>query len=285
MIFPCVLLVLIYQYVPMFGIIIAFQKFVPARGFFGSQWIGWDNFTYVFNMPDIWHIIYNTIYIAVLKIVAMMLVPISISLLLNEVRHTFVKRSVQTLIYLPHFMSWIILGGILIDILSPSQGIVNQMLGWFGVEPIFFLGDNRWFRFTLVFSETWKEFGFSTIIFLAALTSINPTLYEAATIDGANRWKQTWHVTLPGILPVIILLGTLSLGSVLNAGFDQIFNLYNPSVYETGDILDTLIYRLGLVNAQYGVATAVGLFKSVVGVCLISLSYFLAYRLANYRIF
>lgn len=285
MLLPCVILVFIYAYIPMFGVVIAFQKFVPARGFFHSQWIGWDNFKYVFNMPGIWQVIYNTVCIAVLKIVAMMAVPIGISLLLNEVRSTSFKRGVQTLIYLPHFMSWIILGGILIDILSPTRGIVNQVLGFIGIEPIFFLGDNHWFRFTLVVSDLWKEFGYSTIVYLAALTAIDPTLYEAATIDGASRWKQTLHVTLPGMLPVIVLLGTLSLGNVLNAGFDQVFNLYSPSVYASGDILDTLIYRVGLENAQYGVATAIGLFKSAVALFLISGSYFLAYRYANYRIF
>lgn len=285
MLLPCVILVFIYHYIPMYGVVIAFQKFVPAKGFFGSSWVGWDNFAYVFHMPDTFQVIYNTVLIAVMKMIAMMVVPIAISLLLNEVRNNAVKRGVQTLIYLPHFMSWIILSGILIDILSPSHGIINQVLGWFSIEPIFFLGDNGWFRFTLITSELWKEFGYSTIIYLAALTSIDPTLYEAATIDGASRWKQTWHVTLPGMMPVVVLIGTLSLGNVLNAGFDQVFNLYNPSVYETGDILDTLIYRVGLVNAQYGVATAVGLFKSAVALFLISVSYMLAYRYANYRIF
>lgn len=182
-------------------------------------------------------------------------------------------------------LSWIILGGILIDILSPSQGIVNQVLGLFGIEPIYFLGDNKWFPFTIVATDVWKEFGFNTIVYLAALTSINPALYEAALIDGANRWKQTLYVTLPGMLPIIVLLATLSLGNVLNAGFDQIFNLYSPSVYETGDILDTLVYRTGLEQAQYSVATAIGLFKSVVSFVMVSVSYFLAYRLVNYRIF
>lgn len=285
MLFPSVILLFIYSYIPIFGNVIAFQKFVPAKGVFQSDWVGWDNFNYVFNMPNTEQVILNTLYIAVMKIAASLVVPIFISLLLNEVRQSFIKRGVQTLIYLPHFMSWIILGGILVDILSPNQGIVNQTLGYFGIDPIFFLGDNRWFRFTLVISDVWKEFGYSTIVYLAALTAINPVLYEAATMDGAGRLKQTWHVTLPGMLPIIILMGTLSLGNVLNAGFDQVFNLYSPSVYESGDILDTLIYRTGLVNAQFGVATAVGLFKSLVSLLLISVSYFLSYRYANYRIF
>jgi putative aldouronate transport system permease protein len=195
------------------------------------------------------------------------------------------KRGIQTLIYLPHFLSWIILGGILIDMLSPSSGIVNQFLQWFGVKPIFFLGDNHWFPFTLVISHEWKEFGFSTIVYLAALSGINPLLYEAAIMDGAGRWKQTMHITLPSVLPIIVLMGTLSMGQILNAGFEQVFTLYSPQVYKSGDILDTLVYRLGVVDAQYSVATAVGLFKSLVSFLFVSLSYILAYRFANYRIF
>lgn len=285
MIVPGFLLVLVFNYGPMVGIIIAFKKFLPSKGIFGSPWVGLDNFKYVWLMPDISQIIFNTIIIALLKMVAGVAVPIFISLLLNEVRKVFFKRAVQTLIYLPHFLSWIILGGILVDILSPSSGIVNQILVFFGLDPIFFLGENQWFRFTLIVSNEWKEFGFSTIVYLAALTAINPVLYEAAEMDGANRWRQTWHVTLPGMIPIIVLLTTLSLGNVLNAGFDQIFNLYNPQVYETGDIIDTFVYRLGLQQAQYGIASAVGLFKSVVSLVFISVSYYLAYRLANYRIF
>ncbi|MCQ6563139.1 ABC transporter permease [Paenibacillus mendelii] len=285
MILPGFLLVLVYSYGPMAGLVIAFKKFMPSKGIWGSPWLGMDNFNFVMSLPDTSQVIRNTIIIALMKMVVGLIVPITIAILLNEVRKAAFKRTVQTLIYLPHFLSWIILGGILIDILSPSQGIVNKLLGLFGFDPIFFLGDNRWFRFTLVFSDVWKEFGFSTIVYLAALTSINPVLYEAAEIDGANRWRQTWHVTLPGMLPIIVLLGTLSLGNVLNAGFDQVFNLYSVPVYETGDIIDTYVYRIGIEKAQYGIATAVGLFKSVVSFIFISLSYFLAYRFANYRIF
>lgn len=285
MVLPGLILVLIYSYGPMFGIVIAFQKFMPARGIFDSPWSGLDNFRYVLDMPDSMRVLRNTVIIAFLKIVAGLIVPIIVSLLLNEVRKELFKRGIQTLIYLPHFLSWIILGGILIDILSPSTGIVNQALSWAGIEPIYFLGDNSWFRPVLVISDVWKEFGFNTIVYLAALTSISPALYEAAIVDGAGRWKQTWHITLPGMMPIIVLLTTLSLGNVLNAGFDQVFNLYSPQVYESGDIIDTFVYRIGLVDAQYGVATAVGLFKSFVSFIFISVSYYLAYRLAHYRIF
>ncbi|WP_240420514.1 ABC transporter permease [Paenibacillus periandrae] len=285
MIIPGLLLVLIFSYGPMLGIIIAFQKFNPAKGIMGSPLIGFDNFVYVIKLPSFYQVIWNTIYIAVMKIIAGLIAPLTVAVLLNEMRREFVKRMVQTLVYLPHFLSWVILSGVLVDILSPSSGIVNQGLQWLGIEPIFFMADNHWFPFTLVLSNEWKEFGFSSIIYLAAITSINPSLYEAAVIDGANRWKQTWHVTLPGMAPIIVLMVTLSIGNVLNAGFEQVFNLYSPVVYESGDIIDTFVYRIGIVDAQYGVATAIGLFKSVVSFILLSTSYLMAYRFANYRIF
>jgi len=285
MILPGLLLVVIYCYGPMLGLVIAFQKFVPARGIGASEWIGLENFKYVMALPGTMQVLWNTVAIAFMKMAAQLVVPIVFALLLNEVRKAVFKRSVQTLIYLPHFLSWVILGGILIDMLSPSEGILKDLLLLFGIEPIYFLGSNFWFRYVIVISDVWKEFGFNTIVYLAALTGINPALYEAAIVDGAGRWKQTLHITLPGMSSIIILLAVLSLGNVLNAGFDQVFNLYSPQVYQTGDIIDTFVYRLGLEQAQYGVATAVGLFKSVVSLTFISLSYYLAYRFANYRIF
>lgn len=286
MILPGLILLLIFSYLPMAGIIIAFQKFIPAKGLFGSQkWIGLDNFKYVLDIPNFYGIIWNTISIAVMKIILGLIIPIIFAILINEVTNNTLKRSVQTLIYLPHFLSWVVLGGILIDVLSPSGGIVNGLLKSLGIEPIFFLGDNKWFPATMVLTETWKEFGYGTIIYLAAITGIDPSLYEAARMDGAGRWKQILNITLPGMKMVIVLLLVLSLGNVLNAGFDQIFNLYSPPVYQSGDIIDTFVYRIGLLDAQYGVATAVGLFKSVVSFTLISVSYFFAYKFADYRIF
>jgi len=285
MLLPGIVLLLLFSYVPMVGIVIAFQQFIPTHGLFGSEWIGWDNFRYAFELPDFRLVMRNTLFISSMKIVAGTIAALITSLLLNEIGRMWFKRGIQTLIYLPHFLSWVILGGILIDILSPSNGIIGQILSSFGLEPVFFLGSNAWFPYVIVISDVWKEFGFSTIVYLAAMTSINPTLYEAARMDGANRWRQTWHITLPGMRPIIILLATLSLGNVLNAGFDQIFNLYSPAVYESGDIIDTMVYRMGLVDFQYGLATAIGLFKSVISFFLISTSYWLAYRFANYRIF
>ncbi|MDF2650519.1 MAG: binding-protein-dependent transport system inner rane component [Paenibacillus sp.] len=284
MVLPALVIVIIYSYGPMFGVAMAFQNYVPTKGIFGSEWVGLKHFRFVMELPDTYEVLRNTVFIASMKIVAGMIFPLLISLLLNEVQKEFVKRGIQTLIYLPHFLSWIILSGILIDILS-LKGVVNGFLGLFGIDPILFLGDNHWFPYVMVVSDQWKDFGFSTIVYLAALTSINPSLYEAAIVDGASRWKQTWHITLPGMAPIIILMMTLSLGSVLNAGFDQIFNLYSPSVYESGDIIDTMVYRMGLIEGRYSLATAVGLFKSVVSLFLISISYYLAYRFANYRIF
>ncbi|MBP1991877.1 putative aldouronate transport system permease protein [Paenibacillus eucommiae] len=285
MLLPGVIIVLIYNYFPMSGIVMAFQNFIPTKGITGSEWVGWDNFSYLFSLPDTQQVIGNTLYIAILKIVVGLIAPITVALLLNEVAKQWFKKTIQTLVYIPHFLSWIILGGILIDLLSPSEGVVNQIITSMGFEPVFFLGDNKWFPFTLVISETWKEFGFSTIVYLAALTGINPSLYESAAIDGANHWKRMLHITLPGMLPVIVLMVTLSMGSVLNAGFDQVFVLYSPQVYESGDIIDTMVYRMGLVDMQYSAATAVGLFKSFTSLILISISYWLAFRFANYRIF
>lgn len=285
MILPGTLLILIYHYVPMAGVAIAFQKYVPIRGITGSPWVGFDNFIFVLQLPDTMKAVTNTLTIAVMKVIAGLVVPIGIALLLNEIGRTAFKRSVQTLIYLPHFLSWTILAGILIDVLSPSSGLVNQALKLFGLDPVFFLGDNRWFPYTLVISNEWKEFGFSTIVYLAALAGIDPSLYESAVIDGAGRWRRTWHVTLPGIRPIVVLLVTLSLGQILNAGFEQVFNLYSPIVYESGDIIDTMVYRMGLIDAQYSFATAIGMMKALVSLILIAFSYFLAYRFANYRIF
>jgi putative aldouronate transport system permease protein len=284
MLFPGILLLVLFSIVPMFGITIAFQNFKPGLGFWRSEWVGLDNFRYLFELPDSRIVFFNTIFIAVLKIVANMIVPVVFALLLNEVRSVLLKRSVQTIVYLPHFLSWVILAGIISDLLS-MDGLVNQVVAGLGMEPIMFLGSNSWFPGIIVGSDVWKEFGFGTIVYLAALTGINPALYEAAAIDGASRLQQLRYITLPSLKPTIILLATLSLGNVLNAGFDQIFNLYNPLVYDSGDIIDTYVYRAGLLQVQYGLATAVGLLKSVISFVLIIISYALASKFANYRIF
>ena len=286
MLIPAVVLVIIYSYGPMAGVTIAFQKFVPARGFFGDQdWVGWANFRTLFAMPNIWPVIRNTVLIAFSKMVGGVVVPVTFALLLNEITNITSKRMFQTLVYLPNFLSWVIMAGIFIDILSPSQGLVNTLLGRVGVEPLFFLGNPGLFPATMVITDIWKGFGFGTIIYLAALTSIDPALYESAVIDGANRWQQTLYITLPGIMGIIVLMSVLSLANILNGGFDQIYNMYSPVVYSTGDILDTFVYRLGIEQAQYSLSTAAGLFKSGVSLLFIVASYHLADRYAGYRVF
>lgn len=284
MLMPGLIWLILFSVVPMFGIVIAFQDYHPVRGIFGSEWVGLEHFIYMFTLNETKSIFLNTIFIAVMKIIGHLIIPLLFALMLNEVRVALFKRTVQTVVYLPHFLSWVILGGILLDIFA-YRGPINQLLQWFGVEPILFFGRADLFPYLVVASDVWKEFGFNTIIYLAALTGIHPSLYEAAAMDGASRLRRLWHITLPGVRTTAVLLAMLSLGNVLNAGFDQIFNLYNPLVYSTGDIIDTWVYRAGLLNLQYELATAVGLLKSVVGFILISLSYYLAYRLTNYRIF
>lgn len=285
MLIPALILVFIFKYIPMFGIIISFQNFKPTLGFSRSEFVGLDNYRYIFNLPSFKNVMRNTITIAMMKIVAGLVVPIFFALLLNEVRNNIFKRTVQTVIYFPHFLSWVILGGIFIDVLSPTSGIINRIIVALGGDSIYFMGNKQWFPFTLVLTETWKSFGYGTIIYLAALTSIDETLYEAAVVDGATRLQQTRHITLPGISSIVMLMTILSLGSILDAGFDQVFNLYSPQVYETGDILDTLIYRIGMEEAQFSVSTAIGLFKSLVSLVLIASSNYMANRFAGYRVF
>lgn len=284
MLLPGMAVIFIFSYIPMYGIIIAFQDYQPVMGFTGSPFVGLQWFRDLLRMPDVKEIFVNTIVIAVSKIIVGQLVPVIFALLMNEVRRAAFKRTVQTLSYMPYFLSWVVLGGVFVDILS-GNGLINMFLSLFGVKSIFFLGSNKWFRLIIVITNTWKEFGWNSILYFAALSAIDVTLYEAAVIDGANRWQRVRHITIPGIVSTIALLATLSLGGILSAGFEQIFVLYNPSVYRTGDIIDTFVYRMGLISMQFSLATAVGLLKSVVGVLLISLSYWLASRYANYRIF
>ena len=220
-----------------------------------------------------------------MKIIVLIIVPVIFAMLLNEVDRYKFKSLIQTAVYLPHFLSWVIMAGILIDILSPSDGIVSILLKMLGVQTPFFLGDEKLFPYTMVVTDLIKEFGYESIIYLAALSTIDPNLYEAAEVDGAGRWQKALKITLPSLVPTIILITTLSMGYVFSAGFDQIFNLINPSVMKTGDILDTFIYRLGIVGTQYSVATAAGIFKSVVSLVFITVSYAIASKHLGYEVF
>jgi putative aldouronate transport system permease protein len=284
MLIPAMILVAIYSYGPMIGIVIAFQKFNPTKGFFGSPWVGIDNFRNLFTMPNFGTVIRNTLFISVCKMILNVIVPVVFALLLNEINNLLAKRVFQTLVYLPHFLSWIILAGIFNDILS-KDGIINTMLIRAGFDAVGFLSSQSVFPWTMIVSDIWKGFGFGSIIYLAALTGIDTNLYEAAEIDGANRWQQTLHVTLPGIVSTIILMTVLSMANILNGGFDQIYNLYSPAVYETGDIIDTFVYRLGIDNAQFALSTAAGLFKSIISSAMIIISYAMADKFAGYQIF
>ncbi len=284
MMVPAMVLLFIFAIVPMFGIIIAFEKFVPAKGVFGSKLVGLANFQNLLMFPDVGEVFYNTVFIAVCKIILGIIVPVLFALILNETAFHRFKRVVQTIVYLPYFLSWVVLAVIFFNVFSYT-GMVNGFLGLFGVPPRMFMIDNSVFRPILILTDVWKTYGYTAVIYLAAITAIDPGLYEAAHIDGATRFQTIRLITLPSILSTIVLMATLALGNVLNAGFDQVFVMYTPLTYKTADIIDTYVYRMGLINLQYSFATAVGLLKSVVSFVLIVVSYFLADQYAGYRIF
>ncbi|WP_427902135.1 ABC transporter permease [Paenibacillus silvae] len=284
MMIPGILFLLVFSYIPMVGVITAFQDYIPAKGLFGSEFVGLKHFIYMFKLPDIAQVVSNTLVIALGKILLGTLMAIIFSVLLNEIRIKTIKKSVQTIVYLPHFLSWVVLASVVVNMFS-LDGIVNQILAFFGVQHINFLGSNTWFQPLIIGTDVWKEFGYSSIVYLAAITSIDPGLYEAAGMDGASWWRKVWHITLPGMLPIILLMGVMSLTNILSAGFDQIYNLYNPIVYESGDILDTYVYRIGLVGRQYSFGTAVGLFKSVIGIILLLSANQLAKKYTDRKIF
>lgn len=276
--------VILFSYVPLYGLIIAFEDYNPGKGFLGSDWVGLKWFRMAMQMPDFPKIVRNTVVIALGKMIFTQLFAVLFALLINEVRNPLFKRTVQTVTYFPHFLSWVIIGGVFIDMLS-TKGMINQAIKALGGRPIFFLGSNQWFQPVMVMLEVWKEFGYGAIIFMAALAGVSPELYEAADIDGATRWKKVVHITLPGIATTVVLVATLNLANILNAGFDQVYNMYSPIVYESGDIIDTYVYRMSFINAQYSVATAIGLLKSVVSFVMITISYFAANKFTDYRLF
>jgi putative aldouronate transport system permease protein len=266
---PGFLYLFIFKYIPMAGIVIAFQDFSLVRGITGSQWVGFDNFDYLFQSRDFYKVLRNSIVLSVYQIVWGFPAPIVLALMLNEVRHMLFKRVSQTVLYLPHFISWVVLAGMVINFLSPSTGPVNAVIKSLGYEPIPFLLKPEYFRTILVSAEVWKGVGWGTIIYLAAMSSIDPTLYESARIDGAGRFRQIRHITLPGIAPTIVVLLILSVGNILDNGFEQVFLLYNPMTYDVADVFETFTYRIGLIDGRLSFAAAVGLFKAVVGFILI----------------
>ena len=284
MMLPGMIFLIIFHLGPMGGLLMAFQDFMPIKGLFGSRFVGLKNFERLFKLPTFWRVLRNTVVISVGKLVLVMVASVIFALLLNECRHVKYKRIIQTTVYLPHFLSWVILAVMFSNVFSYT-GIVSQIAQMFGGEPAMFMISNSWFRKILIGGEIWKEFGYGAIVYVAAITGIDPTLYEAAGIDGAGRWKKMWYITLPSIIPTIVLMTTLNIGKLLKGGFDQVFNLYSPLVYETGDIIDTYVYRMGLVDLQYSNGTAVGLFQSLIGFILLVIAYKLADKLVGYRAF
>lgn len=274
----------VFSFAPLFGILMAFQDYIPAKGILQSRWVGLENFDFIFSLPSSRQIFANTIIISLGKLAAGIIVPVFFALLLNEIRVIAFKRTVQTIVYMPHFLSWVVLANVVSSILG-FDGPVNSLIQSMGHDPILFLGSNVWFRPVIILSDCWKEFGYGSIIYLSALTSIDPGLYESASLDGASRLQKIFYITLPMLVPTIVLMMALNLGNILNAGFDQIFNLYNPLVYETGDIIDTYVYRIGLIDMQYSLATAVGLIKSVIGFVLIMSSNLVSRKLVSRSIF
>lgn len=282
---PGVLLLFIFHYLSLFGVVIAFQDFVPFKGITGSQWVGFKNFRYFLYDINFWRVMKNTLEINLMQIVFGFPVPILFALLLNELWFSGLKKVVQTISYLPHFISWVIVASIVTSILSPSTGIVNKFLNnVFGMEPIHFLAVQKYFRPIIIISAIWKGFGMNAVYYLAALSSIDVQLYEAAKIDGAGKLRQTWHITLPGIKNITVVLLVLKVGSLVTIGFEQIFLLYNPLVYEVGDVISTYTYRLGIEQARYSLTTAVGLTQSVVNFILVYLTNRLAKLLAGWSL-
>ncbi|WP_238178013.1 ABC transporter permease [Paenibacillus contaminans] len=279
---PGVVYYLIFHYIPLYGIIVAFKDVTPfdgIEGIFNSEWVGLRHFKDFTNSYYFWNIMRNTVLISFYKLLFGFPAPIIMALLLNEVRGKLFKKTVQTISYLPHFLSMVIVAGLVTILLTTDGGLVNVLLGKLGLEPIFFLGDKQYFRSVLVVSSIWKEVGWGSILYLAAIAGIDPQLYEAARADGAGRFRQIWHITLPGMTFIIVFMFIFSIGGLLNAGFEQIFLLYSPPVYEVADIIDTYVYRRGLMEMQYSFATAVGLFKSVIALVLILGTNYLAKRL------
>ncbi|MBN1777661.1 MAG: sugar ABC transporter permease [Clostridiales bacterium] len=268
---PTVVYFIIFKYIPISGLAMAFKDYKIGLGIWASPWVGFENFSFAFSTATFTRAFMNTVIISFLKIITGFPAPIILALLLNEVRHMKFKRTVQTISYLPHFLSWVIVAGLFAQILSPTTGVVNYILKtYFGVEKsIYFLGSNEWFRGTIILTDIWKGVGWGSILYIASIAGIDPTMYEAAVCDGANRFQRLRYITLPSLMPTITIMLILRVGNVMVAGFDQIFNMYNPAVYKTGDIIDTFVYRYGIGQMKYSLSTAVGLFQNLIGFVMV----------------
>lgn len=281
MILPGFLFFLIFRYLPMGGIVIAFQQFDPFEGFWASEWVGLQHFSRLFGEPDFWRLFSNTLILSALNLFLFFPAPIVLAVLLNELRSPWVRRSIQTILYLPHFLSWVVVVGITVLLFATQSGGVNIMLDTWGMNRIELMTDPDYFRWVYVAQNIWKEAGWNAIIFLAALASIDPTLYEAAVADGAGRWRQMWHITLPALRTTIIILFILRLGHVMDIGFEHIYLMQNPLNLDVSDVFDTYVYRAGVLQAEFSYTTAVGLFKSVIGLVLIVAANSMAKRIGE----
>lgn len=259
---------ILFKYVPMYGVVIAFKNYVPSRGIMDSAWVGFIHFESFFSSYYFWRIVRNTFMINVYELLFAFPAPIILALLLNELKQVLFKRLVQTITYLPHFISTVVICGMIVDF-TTKEGLINIILGWFGFEGTNLLLKPELFRTIFVGSGIWQGIGWGSIIYLAALSAIDPQLYDAARIDGANRWRQIWHITLPGMMPTIVILLILQIGSMMNVGFEKIILLYNPMTYETADVISSFVYRKGILEANYSYSTAVGLFNSVINFLLL----------------
>lgn len=270
LILPGFIWFLIYRYLPMAGLSLAFREYDMKGGLFGGEFVGLKYFQYIFfEHRNFWQLVWNTLIINIYKLIFYFPIPILFAMFLNEILSERYKRVLQTIIYLPHFVSWVVFGSIIITFLNPTEGIVNQIIQLFGGESIFFLSDPKYFRGIVVISDIWKEAGYGTIIYLAAITGIDPTLYEAGRIDGASRWQSMRYITLPCISETIVVMLLLDIGRIMNVGFEQIYVLANSAVYSTGDVISTYVYRLGIGSGRFSLTTAIGLFQSVIGFVMI----------------
>lgn len=283
MLLPVVAYYIIFQYGPMYGLQIAFKDFFPAKGFIGSPWVGLKNFEVFFGSVYFGRILINTLLLSLYSLIFFFPAGIIFALLLNEIKGRVFRRAVQTISYMPHFISMVVIVGMLFDFLA-RDGLVNQITSLFGIEPISFMRSSGWFRTTYISSEIWQNIGWSSIVYLAAINSINPSLYEAARMDGASRWRQMWHVTLPGIMPTVTIMFILFIGKFMTVGFEKIILMYNPVIYETADVIQTFVYRKGILEANYSYSAAVGLFNAAISFTLLILANMTAKRLGETKL-
>lgn len=280
-ILPGLFYLILFKYVPIYGIILAFKEWSIVKGVWGSKWVGFQNFSTLFGSKVFLQVFRNSIVISLLRLFLGFPVPIILALAMNELKKGYIKRPIQTLLYLPHFISWVVITGMVFNFTNTTTGLINIIIKGMGHEPIAFLQSTKHFRGVLVIMEIWKSSGWGTIVYLSAMASIDPNLYEAAVIDGTNRFQRIYHVTLPAISTTIVVLLILRTGSILHNGFEQIFLLYNPLVYEVADVFETFTYRTGLREGRFSFATAVGMFQGVVGLIMILTTNFIARRIGK----